>query len=202
MDDFQSPDSDYYDYLKKQASKPSLVDERNHPNHWFNRSADLHASARVLWLAMNGALDGEDKDAGQSRGYSYAVACNPVYYMLCGLSLELIMKALLIQNGVAPDNIKTHKFERLLQLLNHSVDKKTRKLLQFYEAMAVWEGRYPTPVGASDQGLIDHWKLSSEVLTSPVKKFKGLEFRQSNGAGDWDNFHALWRSFADKFTHS
>lgn len=201
MDDFQYEYSDYYEYRKQQANKPSLVDERNHPNHWFNRAADLHASARVLWLAMNGALNDKVSGAGQSQGFSYAVACNPVYYMLCGLSLELVIKALLVQNGIAPDKIKTHKFDRLLQLLNHSVDKKTRKLLHFYEAMAVWDGRYPTPVDATDQSLKDHWKLINDVLTSPVKVINGLEFRQSNGVGDWDNFNSLWRSFADQFRH-
>lgn len=200
--DFDDIGSDFFEYQRQLASKLSLVEERNHPNHWYNRSSDLHASARVLWLAMHGALNEQEGEKVHPTGFSYSIACYPVYFMLCGLSLEVIIKALLVQSGLNLDQIKTHKFDKLLQLLNQPTDKKTRKLLLLYEAKVVWEGRYPVPNNASDQGLKDHWKLSSEVLTSPVHKFGTLEMRQSNGAGDWDNYHALWRSFADQFKFS
>lgn len=33
-------------------NRPTLAEERNHPNHWYNRAADLHSSAGALWYVM------------------------------------------------------------------------------------------------------------------------------------------------------
>lgn len=77
-----------------------ITNDRMHPNHWFNRASDLRASAHVLWLSM------ESKEIQQKMGYgggfSLGVACYPVYQMLCGLALELILKAVIVQKGGPP----------------------------------------------------------------------------------------------------
>jgi hypothetical protein len=48
---------------------------------------------------------------GLPPGFSMQVACMPVYYMLCGLSLEVVMKAVLVQRGVPEKKYATHDLQ-------------------------------------------------------------------------------------------
>lgn len=43
-DEIDGYDDDY--------ERPSLVEDRNHRNHWLNRANDLHASAGAIWYSM------------------------------------------------------------------------------------------------------------------------------------------------------
>lgn len=62
------------------AARPTLTEERSHPNHWFNRAADLHASAGALWYSMeNDGRHGIGEELGFSKDFSMNVACYPVY---------------------------------------------------------------------------------------------------------------------------
>jgi len=139
-----------------------------------------------------------ENDKGQ--GFSVAVACLPVYHMLCGLALELIMKAVLVQRK-SDQNIKTHNLNRLANLLNTHPDKKTKDLLSFYEDSLVWAGRYPMPNNCTDEKIISHWELASHVLTSEVDigSIGTLKLRRENDPDSWENFCALWKKYADLF---
>ena len=98
---------------------PDLVKERNHPNHWYNRASDLHASAGALWLIMRTREEGAADELGLGRGFSMCVACWPVYLMLSGLSLEVIMKAALVQQGVPESSYGRHGLPRSAWLFVH-----------------------------------------------------------------------------------
>ncbi|ORM60126.1 hypothetical protein HA45_22180 [Pantoea rodasii] len=86
---------DYFDYDAWERSRPTLTEQKSHPNHWFNRASDLRASAHVLWLVIESKQ--VQKDIGYGGSFSLGIACYPVYQMLCGLALELIMKAVITQ---------------------------------------------------------------------------------------------------------
>ncbi|TGP39541.1 hypothetical protein EN871_32200 [bacterium M00.F.Ca.ET.228.01.1.1] len=88
-------------------------DELNHPNHWYNRAADLHASAGAVWDAMTNDPRDTSKRLGFTEGHSMQVACQPVYLMLCGLSLEVVMKAVLVQRG---EMSSKHEHHRIVDL--------------------------------------------------------------------------------------
>lgn len=198
MEDF---DADEYEVWK--ANRPTLTQERNHPNHWFNRGADLHASAGAIWYAMQ--HDGKQRIAvalGLGDGYSMGVACRPVYHMTCGLALEVIMKAVLVQRGISFE--KTHHLAGLVDLLGLTRAPEELAVLDFYEHCVIWSGRYPTPRRATDDKLKGYWNLASEVLTSqvPMPKKSALEFRRASGATDWEKFSETWRSYASLFKHS
>lgn len=198
MDDLETDDWDIDAWL---ASRPTLTEERNHPNHWYNRGADLHASAGALWYAMEN--DGSNKIAeelGFPSGYSMSVACRPVYHMTCGLALEVIMKAVLTQRGVSFE--KTHSLVKLSGLLGHGENSEDLALLKFYEHAVLWAGRYPVPLRCTDEKLKDYWSLAGDVLTSPLKLSKDstMEFRTGSGAADWDRFTAMWLRMAHLFT--
>lgn len=185
-------DGDYEFWLK---NKQSITEQRIHPNYWFNRASDLRASAHVLWLSM------ESKDLQQRMGYgggfSLAVACNPVYHMLCGLALELILKAVIVQHKGKV--IEGHDLNNLAGQAGITVNTKRKEILKFYTDSIVWAGRYPVPRNCTDDKLKNHWKLVSDVLTDPVKGFGVLKVRRDNGATDWDNFQSIYRYFMDFF---
>lgn len=170
----------------------TLTEDRKHPNHWYNRASDLHASAGALWHAMD---DGEGEIAaelGLPTGFSMYTACHPVYYMLCGLALEVIMKAVLVQRGVPEKKYETHEFSKLTALLGVSPTNEEQALLRFYEASLVWAGRYPTPKRATDAEILGFWALAIDVQNPTV---------EGVASGDWEHFTKLWHTYAAAFQH-
>jgi HEPN domain len=199
MDDFEDDNSDIAAWLE---ARPTLTEERSHPNHWFNRGADLHASAGALWYAMeNDERQQIAQELGFSSGYSIGVACYPVYHMMCGLALEVIMKAVLVQRGLPFP--KTHSLERLVQAIGLTKSKDELEVLKFYEQSVLWAGRYPVPLNCTDDKLKEYWSLAGDVLTSPVKLSESsrLEVRTGNGATKWENFSPMWFEIAAMFKH-
>jgi hypothetical protein len=181
-------------------NRPSITDERNHPNHWYNRSADLHASAGALWYAMYQG-NGVAESLGLGAGYSMGIACRPVYHMMCGLALEVIMKAVLVQRGI--DFGKTHNLDRLVELLELQKSLEEIRLLKFYEQAINWSGRYPIPNRCTDGKLKEFWSLAADVLTSPVDLGReyGLKVYRANDADNWASFTSLWNEYASLFHH-
>lgn len=186
------------------ASRPSLTEMKSHPNHWFNRSSDLHASAGAVWHSMgvNSALIAEELKLGSN--FDMGIACYHVYHMLCGLALEVMIKAVLIQRGIDPKDFKTHSFEKLNLALGLRVDEQGTKLPKFYEGMLVWAARYPTPNGVTDEKLESFYSLANAVLTTDGPALEGttLRFSVSSGSTDWDAFSALWKTYANLFVHN
>lgn len=191
-------EDDFQDWF---ASRPTLVEDRSHPNHWRNRAADLKASAGALWHAMGSQDAAIAQELGYAEGYRMGVACWPVYHMLCGLSLEVIIKAVLVRRGTDPTKIETHSFVKLHDALGLTMDGERAKLMAFYEASLVWAARYPTPRNASDDKLLSYYDLAAEVLTKPVDLGTSgiLKFRASNDATDWKHFSELWHSYEALF---
>jgi len=180
------------------AARSTLLEDRNHPNHWFNRASDLRASAGAVWIGMEAdRVSAERLNLGS--GFSMGVACTPVYYMLCGLALELIMKARLVQLGYTDKQFGHHKLEKLVDQLQIVIQEEERRLLRFYEASMVWAGRYPLPRNATEQQVLDFWRLAGDVLTEAVPEITGIELRRGNDATSWENFHALWKKYAALF---
>lgn len=191
----------YEDWL---ANRPSLTEDRSHPNHWRNRAADLKASAGALWHAMGSQDAAIANELGYAPGYRMGVACWPVYHMLCGLSLEVIIKAVLVNRGTPPKKIETHSFEKLHQLLDMEMDDERKRLMTFYESALVWSGRYPTPRNASDAKLLSYYDLASDILTKPLSMIEGtsIQLKVSSGATDWQSYSAIWQTYADLFLKS
>ena len=182
---------------------PNLVDERNHPNHWFNRASDLHAAAGAIWYAMGSKSVEVSKDLNFPPGFSMSVACWPVYHMLCGLALEVIMKAVLVLRKTPPKKYEQHGLNILTNLLELKPSADEEKLLDFYNASLVWAGRYPTPKRATDNKLKEYWGLASDVLTSPCTGPSpyGISIRRGNNSTDWSEFTSLWQRYASLFDH-
>lgn len=186
-----------FDYEEWAKNRPTLTEEKSHPNHWFNRASDLRASAHVLWLVMESKkIQG---DLGYGGGFSLPVACYPVYHILCGLSLELITKAVISQKKIPVK--RTHDLNMLASDVGIAVDHKTKELLKYYKHYIEWSGRYPVPTSGKDEDLTGFWDLANAVTMRPSTKFKNskLKVYERNGATDWDNFDALWCLISEHF---
>lgn len=175
---------------------PTLTEERSHPNHWYNRAADLRAAAGSAWYAMQND-SAAASSLGLPTGYSMGVACWPVYHMLCGLALEVLFKAVMAQRNMKIPEI--HDLNNLASMLSLKRSEEERGLLKYYTSSVVWAGRYPIPRNCSDERLKNFYRESADVLMKPVKKLGSLVLRTSSGATDWENFHALWKRIANEF---
>ena len=180
------------------AHLPSLTEARSHPNHWYNRAADLRAAAGAAWYAMeNDRQDGIAEALGLPSGYSMSVACWPVYHMLCGLALEVIFKAVMAQRGMKVPEI--HDLNNLAGQLGLKRTPKERDLLKFYSSSIAWAGRYPIPKNCSDERLQGFYDEANTVLRKPLRKMGTLMLTIGSGATDWEHFHPLWLRFASEF---
>ncbi|WP_258035065.1 hypothetical protein [Pseudomonas putida] len=115
-------DEDEFELYDIPAPRMSLVEDRSHENLWLHRANDLHASAGAIWLSM---ADNRGKDSakelGLREGFDMMLACFPVYHMLCGLSLEVVMKAVLVSRREKPP--EHHDLNLLAHLLGVKLNR-------------------------------------------------------------------------------
>jgi hypothetical protein len=193
---------EYSDIEERLNYRPALAEERNHPNHWYNRASDLHASAGALWYVMKLKDTDVAEPLGLSSDFSMGGACRPVYHMLCGLSLELILKAVIVKKGTKPP--QNHYLNKLVSDLGIKKTPHEANLLRFYEESILWTGKYPLPKRCGDDDLNKYWALAGDVLTVPVSPLptenRILQFRESSGATDWGKYELLWLKYSSIFT--
>lgn len=149
---------------------------KNAPLWWYNKSANFHASAGALWLSMD-----DSKSAyyvGQlslGQGFRMSVAVFPVFMMLCGMSMELIYKAI----RVAKEE-KVHPHHRLIELAHLAgvkFDDKTKAQLKDLTEYVIWEGKYPVP---KDNHIAEFFRESTRII-------------------NWESYNTLWKDAAEIF---
>lgn len=156
----------------------AVTKDRSHRNHWYNRARELHAAAEALWRAET--------------------VSRSVYYMLCGLALEVIMKGIIASRGEAPPT--KHDLNVLADHTKVKRNKEERLLLHFLTESVLWAGRYPIPKDADDKKLEDYSALARSVMEKPAAA--GTMLIERSGATDWENFDELWRKYAAEFDHT
>lgn len=129
------------------------------------------------------------------------LACQPVYLMLCGLSLEVLMKAVLAQRGELTEKLMHHRLVDLAKAVGRAETLREQKLLRFYESSMVWAGRYPVPLRDQLRGVVAYRRLGSELFMSPVK-LGHLNFKQRNDMDSWEKYSTLWRSYDALFANA
>ncbi len=175
---------------------PSLTEDRSHPNHWFNRAADLRSGAAAVWYSMRIPSDELNQELGLPHGNSLSAACWPVYHMLCGLAIEVILKAVICQHKTVPES---HDLIHLARVAEISISENEKRLMGYYQRAVVWAGRYPVPKDCTDQKLHEFYDYANSVLCKPAGKLGALTLYRPSGAADWENFHRLWRRLAEHF---
>lgn len=169
---------------------PSNVFERRKrlAIYWYNKSSDLRGSAGALWASMDTTRSKEiTEELGLGKGFSMKIATGPVYG-ICGMSLELLYKAIVVAKGEEP-NTNSHKLSDLAKDAGMSVTVQQVGLLEILSEYIMWNGRYPVPKKHENMQHLND--LSSKYLYEKNPFGKSYILRP-NGALNWESFNMLW----------
>lgn len=176
--------------------------DRKHPNHWYNRSLDLKASAGVLYYGMNQVDGSINESLGYPSGYSMSAACRHPYYLMCGLSVEAILKFRLSKVSDESSIPATHDLLNLVGMLNIELSKEDRKKIDYLSMCISWAGRYPYP----KQNNAEQWKKHADLYDAIfLKRATGFGLAEqfviktgnNLGALEWEDFSRLWGEVAN-----
>lgn len=160
---------------------------------WWNKAESLHASALVVWHAYH-----DEKTAigaqslGFAEGFSLGAALPPVFCLLAGLSIEVLLKAICKGLEVPVRNI--HRLADLVEDTGITVNEDDKIILRAMTEYIYWAGRYPTP------SKLTQWNAAEEVFRQqqPSSGIFGkyfIEEREMN----LENYGRLWNVFAECF---
>lgn len=171
---------------------------RRAPLWWHNKSSDLRASAGAVWLAINSDSPREIADQlNLGESFDMRIACWPVYRMLCGMSLELIFKALIVVEGREPNH--AHNLRQLVKDAGLRCCEDTLAILDVLTESAVWHGRYPVP--KSEDEMLRAAERERCAITKVVGRLgsEGPAIHRYAGALDWDSFDRIWERASGEF---
>lgn len=126
---------------------------------------------------------------GLGQGCAHSIACRPVNQMLCGMSLELLLKAIVVARNEAPE--ATHELVALSREADVACSEVELATLKILSESIIWERRYPVP---KREG---HFKelaaLTWNHLYDPVADMN-IDFRRPNDRLDWKAIGELRRA--------
>jgi len=169
------------------------------PQYWFNKSTDLRAAAGALWYCMDqtrNQLVTHDLTLGD--GFSMAAATRPVYLMLCGLSLELVYKAILVTLGKEPP--ARHDLCQLSAAAGIAITPQQKQLLSLLTESIYWAGRYPTPASNRHKAIDDLATIYRELVYDQraLGASSVLHTKDPDPLG-WQAFNLVWNAGSTTF---
>ena len=173
-----------------------LIEDRNHENHWFARAGGLRAAAACLWLSMREHSEEVRQLLGEPAGFSTSLAARPPYHLLCGLALEVLLKAVLVSRGQTPS--PTHNCVKLSEDAGIAISPSQVELLEFYSSTIWWAAKYPIPRKDVAETMIYYWENAANVLTDSedVPSSTWLKKVGPSGRTDWAAFDELYSKIA------
>ncbi len=119
--------------------------------------------------------------------FQMKAAVSGVFRMLCGMSLELLYKAILVsQARTVPHH---HNLVELARSAGASVSKRDAGLLEILSECIKWEGRYPVP--KQSESFDDFSELVGRHLVDVEPGPSRSRARRPNRALAWDGFERL-----------
>ena len=108
--------------------------------------------------------------------------------MLCGMSLELLLKAVIVDRGIEPK--ATHDLVELSQAVSINLTQTQIGLFRILSEAIIWEGRYPVP--KQERYLQNLYELHREHLWDPVPEIMGIKLLRPNNKLSWESLNDLW----------
>jgi hypothetical protein len=158
---------------------------------WHNKAWHLMGAAGALWACQNNDRSKEIVgELGLETEFSMGQALGEPYLMLCGLSLELLFKAIVVAKRGKP--MKHHNLRALATNASVELTEKQKGQLDFLSEYVTWAGRYP--VSKERDAFNKLPKLRFEHLLL-YEKLPGSSFVKMRAGSqlDWHQFHTLWR---------
>lgn len=149
--------------------------------YWINCSNRLMAAAGSLWYCMDRYRETEIAQVlGLDAGFS--IGCSePVFRMLCGLSIEVLLKAVILaQTRQVPEPI--HDLSKLARAAKWKPSEADALLLRFLNIATVWDGKYPVPLKTHSAEMRERVDLEMAYLTKQGAVPTDL---------NWDSFNRL-----------
>lgn len=169
----------------------SLYEQRKRDSiYWFSKASDLRGGAAALWASMNSESRKIAVKSGLGKGYRMSVALPSVYRMVCGMSMELLFKTIIVARGEEPK--RSHLLVKLAAHAGVAYTAEQLGLLQILSEAIIWDGKYPIPNEAEHGKELSRLERERLFDKSPLGE-TGLEILTSNGALDWDSYSELWR---------
>jgi hypothetical protein len=157
--------------------------------YWYNKASDLRGAAGAIWASMREPeFAAVPERLGLDRSFSFSVACGSSYLMLCGLALELLLKAIIIEKGVKLKK-PTHTLPTLWKKAGLESTETQNGLLRILTEAIIWDGRYPTPLPKKEMNYYEIQELELKFLFTPLGEES--DFREPNGALSWESFNQL-----------
>jgi hypothetical protein len=164
---------------------------------WFNKASDLHGAAAAIWFSMDDTRSKEIvEELGLDPAYRMSAAVRSVYSMLCGMSLELLLKAIIVDEGSEPRS--THNLNHLLKDAGISLSTQEQDLLAILSGAIIWDGRYPVPKTESHLTRLDSLKGEHLFDKEPIGPLEALSPNEALG---WGSYLGLWRSIVSHYHH-
>lgn len=164
------------------------------PMYWFNKSMDMRNSAGAMWYAISNSTKVSQwlkSNCNISSGADHSV-----FDMLCGLSLELIYKAVIVSQKQPPKNI--HRLNDLRVQAGIDATKEESAILDIYSHIIYWQAKYPAAIKSDHHR--DYVKLVYDNLYDPVPGMS-IKIIQPNHKMGWDLFISLWNEGAESFAN-
>ncbi|MBX9854453.1 MAG: hypothetical protein K2Y26_02955 [Gemmatimonadaceae bacterium] len=166
------------------------------PLYWYNHASDLRAAAAAVCHSV------EDEATGKAiverfelgDGFSMAVAVPTVYEMLCGLSFELLLKAILSSRRQAiPPH---HRLRDLARAVDSELSELELGVLEVLTDSVRWVGRYPRPKDRKDWDAAGERRLMYLYDDTPLGE---LTVKTPNGALEWDSLSQIWGKLSSQY---
>lgn len=160
--------------------------------YWLNKSSDLRASAGIIWLNLKNEKN-IVKKLGLGAGFSLSV-CYPTFELLCGLSLELIFKAVIVANG-KHEVPNSHSLSSLAKLADLDYIPEIQKLLDVLSESVIWFSKYPIPT--KPKTMVKNYYLRRNYFFDS-KKIGSLKIFFGKNHFDWKIFNNIWEKAYNK----
>jgi len=158
--------------------------------YWANRANDLRGAAGAVWFAIEngGKTDQIHKFLGMEDWYAFSAGCPSVFLMLCGLSLELLFKALILELREKPP--ASHDLRVLCGLAQITMSADDLQLVDLLTDHTKWAGRYPVPLGNRTE-WDQHYDRMTAALSDSIDS-QGIKIRRWNDRLDWKDYSRIW----------
>jgi hypothetical protein len=160
---------------------------------WHITARHLMGAAGTLWACKNEQRSTElVTELGLDTEFSMVHALRRPYLMLCGISLEVLFKAIVVAKGEKP-NTKTHDLRTLASNAGVAFTAKQQGQLDLLSQYIAWAGRYPVPRPERAEHYQNLYKLERQHLFNTQKGDSiGVQILPGTQL-DWEHFHKLWK---------
>lgn len=158
---------------------------------WHVAAWHLMGAAGALWACSTNDRSKEIVgELGLETDFSMEQALERPYLMLCGLSLELLFKAIVVEEGGNP--MKHHDLRALASKANVKLTEKQKGQLDLLSEYITWAGRYPVSNKREAFNKFPKLRFEHLLLYERLPGSRVVKMRAGSQI-EWPHFHKLWR---------